>query len=150
MLQIDESWEQSYGGKTLGSFMNQPGMRQYSCAEIPLNVPLFHVDIVLRGKHEIGHSWSRFIVVDIANVLQLAQRDDMIKIRINIQTSRSANGEYKICSVTDIVEGISSEGRKQYVCRCSNDAHYVDATIGEVEIELSEQRTVWSSTASKL
>ncbi|WP_211442451.1 hypothetical protein [Collimonas humicola] len=146
MLQIDESWECTYSGKTLGSFMNQPGLRQFECVEISLNVAIFHVDIVLSGKHEIGHSWSRFIVADIANVLQLAQRDDMIRIRINVQSRRSANAEYKISSVVEIVEGIGRDGRKHYMCKCSNAQNYADATIGEVD--LSEQRTVWSSTAS--
>ncbi|HWW05647.1 hypothetical protein [Collimonas sp.] len=150
MLQTDEIWEYSYDGKMLGSFLRQPGQRQYACVEISLNVALFHVDIVFRDKHQIGQSWSRFIVDDIENVLQLIRRDDVIKVHISLQTSRSANAEYKISSVVEIIQGISNEGRKHYMCKCSNDAHYVDATIGDVKIELSEQRTVWSSTASQL
>jgi len=148
MLQIDEAWECTYSRNPLGSFMNQPGLRQFACVEIPLNVAIFHVDIVLRDKHEVGQSWSRFIVDDIENVLQLIQRDDTINVRISVQTNRSNNAEYKINSIVEIVECISSDGRKHYICRCSNDPQYVDATIGEVEINLSEQRTIWSSTAS--
>jgi hypothetical protein len=148
MLQIDESWECTYSGNTLGSFMCQPGLRQFACVEIPLNVAIFHVDIVLRDKHEVGQSWSRFIVDDIENVLQLIQRDDTINVRISVQTNRSNNAEYKINSIVEIIEGISRDGRKHYMCRCENAENYADATIGEGKIDLSEQRTVWSSTAS--
>lgn len=148
MLQIDESWECTYSRNTLGYFMNQPGLRQFACVEIPLNVAIFHVDVVLRDKHEVGQSWSRFIVDDIENVLQLIQRDDAINVRISVQTNRSNDADYKINSIVEIVEGTSGDGRKHYICKCSNDQNCVDATIGEVEIDLSEQRTIWSSTAS--
>lgn len=143
MLQTNESWEYLQRGQILGALFNQPGLRQYPCVEIAVNVALFHVDIIFRDKHQEWQSWSRYIFTELPDVLRSIAGDGVVKVRVSLQTRRSDNDEYIISSIDEIVEGIDREGRKHLVFKCSNNENYIDSFFEESENDLSEKRTIW-------
>lgn len=143
MFQTDESWEYPCRGQLLGGLFNQPGLRQYPCVEIPLNVQIFHVDIIFRDTYQDGQSWSRFIFDQMVDVVQIVERDDVIQARVSLQTSRCDDAEYSIRSIIEIVERKNVDGCKTYVFKCANNENYLDSFIEESESDLLEKRTIW-------
>lgn len=143
MLQTDKSWECSHRGQLLGTIFDQPGLRCYPCVEIPVNLVLFHVDIVLRDNHRENESWSRFIFDELADVLRFIERENVAQVRLNLQTRMCENDEYTISSIAEIVEGKNRAGHKLYICICPSGKNYIDSFMEERESDLSDKRTIW-------
>lgn len=148
MLQTNESWECSHRGQLLGAIFGDPGLRYYPFVEIPVNLVLFHVDIVLRDNHRENESWSRFIFDELADVLRFIKRDDVVQMRLSLQSRMCENDDYTISSIAEIAEGKNRAGHKRYVCICPSGKNYVDSFMGETESDLSDMRTTWSRSRS--
>lgn len=142
MLQTNKSWEYKSRGQALGVFF--PGIRHYPFVEIPLNRYIFHVDVVLGEKYQNNLPWSRFIFDDVIDVLQFIKRNDVIEIRLSLQSRRCGDAEYAISLIVEIVEAKDRSGHKTYLYRCSNNICHIDSYSVDSENELSDQRTIWS------
>ena len=143
MLQTNKSWELKSRGRLLSALYNEPGLRQYPCVEIPVNVCLFHVDVGLGEKHLADQPQFRFIFDELASVLQFAERDDVGDIRLSLQSRRSDSDEYAINSIVEIVEGKDRNGHKIHLYRCRNNISHIDSNTVESERDLSDKRTLW-------
>jgi hypothetical protein len=143
MLQTKDSWEFKHRGKMLGALFNEPGLRQYPCVEVPLNIPFFHVEFVFNERHQSDQCWSHFIFDEIHYVLQAIEREDVVNVRISMQSKKFGAEEYDVSSIVEIVEGTDKNGRKAYLFRCSKNIIHIDSHMVESERDLSEKRTVW-------
>lgn len=144
MLQTHKSWELESRGQLLGALFNQPGLRHYPCVEIPLNLHLFHIDVVFGEKPLDDQPWSRFIFDQLFDVLKFIERDDVVDLRMSLQSKRCGNEEYTMSQIIEILEGKNRDGHKTYLYKCSNHINHVDSHIVKSENELSEIRTIWS------
>lgn len=143
MLQTNKSWESESRGKLLSTLYNESGLRYYPCVEIPVNVRLFHLDVVMLEKKLNAQPWSRFIFDELAYVLRFIARNDVSVVRISLQSRRYENDEYTIRSIVEILEGKDKNGRKAYLYKCSKNISHIEAHMAESEGDLSEKRTIW-------
>jgi hypothetical protein len=143
MLQTDESWECF---SALSAIFNQPGLRSYRFVEVAINIPLFHLDLVLLGDEETGHAWSRFICYQLADVLSVIGRCDVANARISIQTPRKGDG-YTFFSISQVIEGRNQAGDILHLFIGSNGEEYIHALRGEGDADMLDRRILWSRRA---
>lgn len=149
MLQTKESWELKHRGEILGALFNEPGLRHYPCVELPVNVPIFHVEIVFSEQHPHDQCWSHFIFDEVQYVLQAIKRDDVVNVRISMQSKKFGAEEYDVTSIVEIVEAQDKGGREVYLFKSKNNMCYVNSYLQELESDndVSEKRTVWQRAA---
>jgi len=145
MLHTDEFWEVVEGTAVLRETMDQPGLRQFTCFEIPLNTQLFHLDIKSRFRNQ--EKWSRFIFDDIREILPLLKGNKNQSVRLSLQTRRQDNAGYNILRIDKILSGTIVAGWENYAFLCSNKVKYYES-VADLSIgEFSNARVVWLSCA---
>jgi len=143
MLHTDELWEEITGIAVLRDLTNQPGLRQYSCVEIPLNIQLFHLDI----RNGSGHKarWSRFIFDDIRRILPLLLGNTPANVRLSVQSRRLDKGGYGILVIQKIICGTIIPGYENYAFICSDGLKYYESTADLSMGEFRSELVVWKS-----
>lgn len=145
MLHTDEIWEVVEGTAVLRETTQQPGLRQFTCFEIPVNTQLFHLDIHSRFRNQ--EKWSRFIFDDIREILPLLKGNKNESVRLSLQTRRQDSAGYSILRIEKILSGTIVAGRENYAFLCSNKVKYYES-IADLSIgEFSKTRVVWPSCA---
>jgi len=145
MLHTDELWEEVTGTAVLRDLSNQPGLRQYFCVEIPLNIQLFHLDI--RNGPGYEAQWSRFIFDDIRRILPLLQGNKAANVRLSVQSRRLDKGGYRILEVQKIIRGTILPGWENYAFICSDSLRYYESTADLSIGEFRSEVVVWKRAA---
>jgi len=111
--------------------------RTYPLIEIHLNVPLFHVDVLLPAD-EVNECqmWSRFLAHDIEHVKQLVKQKEVVEYSIYLETpcnSHNTVERHKVKKLSKIICGKDNAG-------CDVDAYifvdgdsYVNGDIDTVD-----------------
>lgn len=143
MFQTDDAWKARNSG-AVGLHLNQRGSQKYSCMEIPLNLPIFHVDL---GEHAGGELvWSRYQVVEIVQVEEFLALDELV-VRLSLQTRRSDSDNYEIVRIKEILRSTDGAGNIGYVYIDTEGRDHPDFRWhGEVALG-SHTTTVWTDTS---
>jgi hypothetical protein len=145
MLHTDEFWEVVEGTAVLREIMGLPGLRQFTCVEIPVNTQLFHLDINSRFRNQ--EKWTRFIFDDIREILPLLKGNKNESVRLSLQTRRQDDAGYSIVRIDKILSGTIVRGWDNYAFLCSNKIKYYES-IADLSLgEFSNARVVWPSCA---
>lgn len=147
MFQTDEIWEDVEGATVLRKLANLPGLRQYWCVEVPLNLQLFHVDILsgLAGQR----SWSRFMFDDVRRILPILSGYRSSDVRVSMQTRRIDRVGYKILRITKILVGVISDGVENFAFVDDEGARYYES-IADLSIgEFRHEKVIWTSRSTQ-
>ncbi len=100
---------------TLKALGEDETTRTYPLIEIHLNVPIFHVDVLIWYDEDGGYSlWSRFITADIDLVKKLIKQDRITKYNIYLETPRDVHKDslerHKVKKLSKVVSGEDKNG----------------------------------------
>lgn len=145
MLHTDDLWEDVESAALLRELTNQPGLRQFWCVEVPLNIQLFHLDIKsqLRGDPV----WSRFIFDNVRRIIPILRGSCPGTARLSVQTRRRDYSGYSILPVNKIVSGTITPGFENFAFICSDGVRYFESTADLSVGEFSGEQVVWTSAA---
>lgn len=142
MLHTDMLWEEIQGTALLREFTGRPGLRQYFCVEIPINLQLIHLDI--STDFGDGPKWSRYIFDDIRKVLPLLKENKRGRLRLSLQTRRLDQDDYKILRIREVVRGEIIPGWEHYAFICSNNLKYYES-VADLNIgNFKNEKVEWS------
>ncbi|MES2128957.1 MAG: hypothetical protein V4463_16940 [Pseudomonadota bacterium] len=111
MFQTDDAWKARNSG-AVGNTVHGLGSQKYWCMELPLNLPIFHVDI---GQYADGELvWSRFQVMEIAHLEGFLAQNEFV-VRVSLQTRRSDSENYKIVRIREILRSKDDSGNIGYI-----------------------------------
>jgi len=145
MLHTNNNWESVDGAGLLREITNQPGLRQYVCVEIPINVQIFHLDIRSNSLNE--KKWSRYIFDDIRSILPILYAMKNELARVSLQTRRIDHKDYKIIAIKKIVAGITSYGVENYAFICADGERYYESIADVTSGKFEKERIIWSINA---
>ena len=141
MLHTDELWEEVTGTALLRDKLDQPGLRQYYCIEIPINIQLFHLDI--RSSLGLEAQWSRFIFDDMRQVSPLLLGNRPANVRLSVQTRRVDDEGYRMFEVQKVLSGTIISGRENYAFICADNIKYYESTADLSMGEFRNEVVVW-------
>lgn len=144
MLHTDDLWEDVDGAVVLRELTNQPGLRQFWCVEVPLNIQLFHVDILCEFGTEAV--WSRFIFDNIRRVIPILRGNRPGCVQLSMQTRRRDYVGYKILPIRKVISGTITSGFENFAFICSNGVRYYESTADLSVGEFSNEHVVWTSS----
>ncbi len=143
MFQTDDAWKVRNSG-AVRLDVNQRGRQKYRCMEIPLNLPIFHVDLGERADGELV--WSRYQVVEIGHVEEFLDLDEVF-VRLSLQTRRSDSDNYEIVRIKEIHRSKDGAGNIGYVYIDTDGRDHPDFRWhGEVALG-SHTTTVWTDSS---
>ena len=145
MLHTNDNWESVDGAGLLREITNQPGLRQYVCVEIPINLQIFHLDIRSNSLNET--KWSRYIFDDIRNILPTLYTMKNGLARVSLQTRRLDHEDYNIIAIEKIVAGITSSGAENYGFICADGERYYESIADVTSGKFEKERIIWSMNA---
>lgn len=93
------------------------GSRRHSIVEVTINELLLHLDVEFRNDEDDGfRCWSRFLLSDAAQVLQLLGSRDVVEARIHLQAAKdnSNDSDYSIVRVKKILACTTGDGRNLF------------------------------------
>lgn len=146
MFQTDDAWKARNSG-AIRLDLNELGSRKYWCMELPLNLPLFHVDL---GKEVDGElAWSRYQVMEFDHVEEFLALDGFV-VRLSLQTRRSDVGNYEIVRITEILRANDGTGNVGYIYVDMNGQRHPDFRWhGDVILD-SSSCTIWTDRSPDL
>lgn len=139
MFEVNELW-QSKVSEVLEGMFSLPQARRYRLVELSLNVQLFHVDVHSTVDDEIY--WSRYILDNIADVLDVISECCASTIKISLQSSRQDMRDYIFDVVDEILESLEFPGA--YFFRCRNGDVRVDS-MHELSFDNARVKLIWKS-----
>jgi len=142
MFQTDDSWESHSNLQVLRSILGKPGLRQYPLINVPLNVPLFHVDILFKGEGVELDIWERFICYDLATTAELIEQDEVADAMVSMQTKFVRQDGYEIHRVVEIRCVSARDNRRAYSCICENGLYLEDHSIHEADKNSANVRII--------
>lgn len=145
MLHTDEKWEDIHGVAILRLLLKQPRLKRFRCMEVPLNVFLFHVDLLLVGGGANEKAWHRFIVDEVSDVLSLVADNETEKVRISMQSRRDDELTYEIHSVIQIIEVNLFLDQVAYHCVCKNGQRFYNTYREVKEEDVLSAESVWTA-----
>lgn len=143
MFHTEDGWKARNSG-AVGLDVNEPGTHKFSCMELPLNLPIFHIDLGEQAGGELV--WSRYQVMEIAHVEEFLALDEFV-VRLSLQTRRSDSENYEIVRIKEIRRSIDGAGNFGYVYIDTDGRDHSDFRWhGEVN-RGSHASTVWTDTS---
>lgn len=148
MLHTDDLWEDVEGTAVQRALSNQPGLRQFWCVEVPVNVQLFHLDVKSRLRDET--TWSRLIFDNIRRIVPILRGSRPGDVRLSLQTRRIDHSEYKILPVRKVISGTIAPGFENYAFICGDGAKYFESAADLSIGPFTDERVIWASIGSGL
>ncbi len=143
MLHTDDLWEDVEGAAVSRRLSNQPGLRQFWCVEVPLNIQLFHLDVMNQlGREAV---WSRFILDNVRRVLPILRGSRPGSVRLSVQTRRHEILGYNIIPVKKVISGTITPGFENFAFVCPKGVRYFESTADLSVGEFLDERVVWTS-----
>lgn len=143
MFQAEDSWESQSNLQVLRSISGNPGLRQYPLIAVPLNVPLFHVDVLFEGEGADLDIWERFICYDLATTAELIEQEDVADIRVCMQTQFVRGHAYKIRKVVEIKCISVRKDTRAYSCICEDGSGFEDHFLQKDDLNVGCVRTIF-------
>jgi hypothetical protein len=135
MFQTEDSWESQSNLQVLRSISGKPGLRQYPLIAVPVNVPLFHVDVLFKGEGADLDMWERFICYDLATTAELIEQEDVVDIRVSMQTQF-------VRKVVEIKCVSVRKDARAYSCICENGSGFEDHLLHKADLNAGCVRTI--------
>lgn len=142
MFQTDDSWESHSNLQVLRSLLGKPGLRQYPLVDVPLNVPLFHVDILFKGEGVALDMWERFICYDLATTAELIEQDEVVDAIVGMQTKFIRERGYEIHKIVQMQCASIGVYERIYSCVCENGLKFHDHPTRVVDKDTASIRII--------
>jgi len=113
--------------------------------EVYLNSRLFHVDALPKKRTSEGRIWSRFIIAQLNDLVDLLSTSRFERVRVSLQSRRGESKAvgYEIHPLRAIYTAIDGAGQSAYVLETLSGTRLVDSLVASTIDELSGFTIVW-------
>ena len=139
MFHTDESWDLNDQLLVMRKLFNQPNLRRHRIVEVPHNVELFHVDVMMRSQPLDDPKWQRFICSDCQTAVSFLASQNVLRSRVSRQTRQSEIERYSIEKIVEIRASISEETLLSHGYVTELGVRYVESGL--------ERRNAWEAAS---
>jgi hypothetical protein len=143
VFHVDESWEHTSERDVFRKFLGQPGLLRFPVVEVPINMRVLHIQILLEQQATRESYWRRFMCTSLMDALELFKAFEDSSATMSCQSQHSDGESYVIEDISEILRTTDSAGAVNHFCVVSGGRVIPDNLQGNLQTNRVTTEIVW-------
>lgn len=146
MFHVDELWEHTSERDVWRNFLGQPGLLRFPVVEVPINMRVLHIQILVEQQAMHESYWRRFMCTSFMDALELFKAFENSGATMSCQSQHSDGESYVIEDISEILRITDSAGVVNHYCVLDGGRTLPDGLQGNLQNSRVKTEVVWRAT----